>query len=155
MKENIFKNPYDAVLLTYNVLKRLNSGNVNTFEQRLRSQKIQYFAQLFGASPFYIFNLYLRGPYSPILAHDLFQINSKDIQIRTSKFIREELERRFLVLKKFINGKTNRQLEIIATLHWLIKKARFSNSEACKKLKELKMASLTEIKYAFNAIKNL
>jgi len=156
MKEkNIFTKPYDTVLLAYVVLKRLGGGNVDSFEQRLKSQKIQYFAQLFGISPLYAFNLYIRGPYSPDLAHDLFQIKNKGIKVKIGKFIPEELEKRFGELEHFIQEKTNKQLEIVATLHWLIKRVGFSRGEAEKKLKELKGIFNEEIEYAFNCIKNL
>lgn len=154
-EKNIFKNSHDAVLLTCSVLKRLKSGEIDSFNQRLKSQKVHYFSQLFGVSPSYSFNLYLRGPYSPDLAHDLFKIKNKGIRVRVSKFVPEELEKRFVNLEKFIAKKNNRQLEIVATLHWLIKIAKFSEFEAKKKLIELKEVSYDEVKYAFNSIKNL
>ncbi|MFH1392437.1 MAG: hypothetical protein ABIG90_02020 [bacterium] len=77
METNIFKKQYDDTLLAYSVLKRLGAGNVNIFKERLKSQKIQYFAQLFEVSPVYVFNLYLRGPYSPDLAYDLYEIKKE------------------------------------------------------------------------------
>jgi len=156
MKEkDIFTKPYDVVLFVCGVLKKLRSGDIDSFEQRLRSQKIQYFAQLFGASPHYSFNLYIRGPYSPDLAHDLFQIKNKNIKVEQIEFIPKELKSRFLNLKQFIDGKSDRQLEIVATLHWLISIARLSELEAKKKLIDLKGVSADELKYAFKCVKEL
>lgn len=154
-KDNIYKNSYDRALFVYYILRRLGAGRVDLFRDRLRSQKAQYFAQLFRVSPDYHFNLYIYGPYSPVLADDLFQIKKNGLRIKLGKFVPLELERRFQRLKKFINGKTNRQLEIIATLHWLLSIAHFSKQEAQKRIVNLKSATSDEVNYAFNALKDL
>jgi uncharacterized protein YwgA len=153
--EQEFKKVYDAALFAASVLKRLNSGNLETFEQRLKSQKIYYLAQVFGVSPAYNFNLYLRGPYSPDLAHDLFKLKEKNIEVKSDEFVAEELENKFKLLKEFVKGKTTRQLEIIATWHWLIKRAQFSFAEAKKKIIEMKDAKEDEIAFALECIKEL
>ncbi|MCK4501000.1 hypothetical protein KAU11_10925 [Candidatus Babeliales bacterium] len=155
MKNNIFKHSYDSVILSYNVLKRLRSGKINLLEERIRSQKINYLAQQFGVVPVYPYNLYIRGPYSPDLAYDLYQIKNNDIETEIVNFVPDELEKRFIKLKTFIKGKSNRELEVITTLHWLIKIADFSNKEATEKLVELKNASNDEINYAFSSIKTI
>ena len=77
------------------------------------------------------------------------------IRVKLDKLIPVELERRFKRLKEFIEKKDNRQLELIATLHWLLKVAGFSEAKAKKRLTEWKKASFDEVNYAFNAIKNL
>ena len=154
-EKNLFTKPYDATLLAFSILKRLDCGGVETFSQRLRSQKIQYFAQVFGISPTYRFNLYLWGPYSPDLANDLFEIKIHNIGVGGGKFLSEELEERFANLKKFIGGKNNRQLELIATAHWLIKKAGYSGAKAEEMLSKLKDATPEEVEYSFNSIKEL
>jgi len=154
-EKDIFKNSYDAAILAISVLKRLGCGKVNTFEQRLRSQKTQYLAQSFGVSPKYPFNLYLRGPYSPSLAFDLFKIEEKGIPTRDCKFASDELEDRFNQLKKFIGNKTTRQLELIATLHWFIKMVGLSPDQSKQKLVELKKASKEEVEFSFNSLKEI
>ncbi|MFA5714566.1 MAG: hypothetical protein WC998_02350 [Candidatus Paceibacterota bacterium] len=153
--EQEFKKSYDAVLFAASILKRLDGGNLLTFEQRLKSQKIYYFAQVFGIAPTYNFNLYLRGPYSPDLTYDLFKLKAKKIDVKSDEFVAEELERKFKSLKEFIKGKTIRQLEIIATWHWLIKRAQFSFVEAKKKIIEMKDAKEDEIIFASNCVKKL
>lgn len=155
LEKGPFTQSYDTTLLTFSILKRLGSGSVETFSQRLRSQKIQYFAQFFGISPAYIFNLYLWGPYSPELANDLFTIKNHNINTKVERFLSEELEKRFENLKKFIEGKNDRQLELFATAHWLIKKAGFSEEKAKEKLSKIKDATPKEIEYSFNYIKGL
>lgn len=155
MEKNIFKNSYDGALLSYSVLKRLKSGNVDSFAERLRSQKIHYFAQLFGVVSRYPYNLYMRGPYSPDLAYDLYQIKNNHIKVDIIKFVPEELEKKFEGLREFIKEKRNRQLEVIATFHWLMKEAKLSKADAEKKLIELKSTSKEETDYAFDSLKKL
>ena len=152
LRNDFFAKPYDATLLTASILKRLGSGNVDSFEQRLKSQKIQYLAQIFGVSPIYPFNLYLRGPYSPDLAHDLFRIKEKNIEVKVDKFIAEDLEDRFNRLNNFIKGKSTRQLELIATLHWLLKIAKLSLIEAKRQLVEIKNVNHVEMKYTIQSV---
>jgi len=155
---NNFKNPYDKALFAYYILRRLNAGSVESFGDCLKSQKVQYFAQLFKVSPYYFFNLYLYGPYSPDLANDLFEIRKKDNDIKNikvDKLIPIELEKRFQQLKGFVENKNKKELEIVATLHWLLKIAGLSNEDAKRKFIELKNVNDKEIKFSFNEVKNL
>lgn len=155
MKNNIFKHSYDSVILSYSVLKRLRSGKVDSLVERIRSQKIHYLAQQFGIVPAYSYNLYIRGPYSPDLAYDLYQIKNNSIEAEIIDFVPNKLEKRFKKLKTFIKGKSNRELEVIATLHWLIEIANFPKNKAIEKLVELKNASKIETDYALNSIKKI
>jgi len=152
-QEHLFSKEYDAVMIAYSVLKRLKSGNVDSFPERLKCQKLQYFAQLFGVSPTYHFNLYLRGPYSPELAHDLYTIRDKHIKVDTCSFTPQELERRFDAFKSFLQGKTIKQLELAATLHWLINVANLPESTAKNKLATIKTASQDEVENTSNILR--
>lgn len=146
-------NNYDNLLYLYSVLKRLGCGDVNTFEQRLESQKVQYLAQLFGVSIRYNYNLYIRGPYSPNLSRDLYQIKEAKMKPMIDKFIPNELEKRFNDLKNFIKDMDARKLEIVVTLHWLIKVADLSKAQAIDRLKEWKQVNDGELKYSLNKLK--
>lgn len=147
--------PYDAAIFAYTVLKRLGCGGVDTFEQRLESQKVQYFAQLFKVSPPYSFSLYLRGPYSSGLAHDLYAIRDGNIDVDVSKFIPEELEERFIKLKKFIDSMGIRELELASTLHLLVNVVKMDQIKAQEKLREWKSTTEKETREASNVIKDL
>lgn len=151
----VFTKEYDAAILAFSVLKRLGSGGVSSFDERLKSQKIQYLAQLFGVSPGYAFGLYLRGPYSSDLARDLFKIREAKIEANQEKFVPEELEERFVTLEEFIKGKSLRDLELVTTLHLLLKINTSGEKEATKKLIELKEATPAEVESAFEAIKQI
>ena len=144
--------PYEAAVFSYEVLKKLGSGKVVTFSDRFISQKTQYFAQLFGVSPSYQFNLYLRGPYSPALTQDLFAICGIDSDYQKKRFVSDELEDRFEQLKDFLKGKEPRQLEIIATLHWLLEVAELSIPDVKKKMIQLKEVTDIEFSQALKSI---
>ncbi len=150
-----FTKDKDAVLLMHSVLRRLGSGDIDTFEQRIKSQKTHYFAQLFGVSPSYRFNLYLRGPYSSALADDLYQIKRNSLEAKKELFTPDELEDRFKKLKNFLAGKNNRQMEIVATLHWLLRVAKLEPKSAKEKVIERKKTSTDETKFSFEAMKSL
>lgn len=143
--DNIYTRDYDAVLLAYSVLSRLGAGKMETFEDRLRSQKVQYLAQVFNVSPEYGFSLYIKGPYSPDLAKDLFQLKSKNIKASTEKFTPNLLEESFTRLKSFIDkAKSTRLLELVSTFH-LLRKVGLPEKDCIKKLKEFKHAEDSEI----------
>ena|SRR3989344_8758544 len=150
-----YRKDIDSVLLMYSVLKRLGSGEVETFPQRLRSQKTQYLAQAFGISPAYDFNLYFRGPYSPSLAHDLFKLRVDKIKPTNEKFTPDELESRFEKAASFLKEKSIRELELITTLHWLRTVAKLPEESASKKLRVIKDSNPEETIKAESYVKEL
>jgi uncharacterized protein YwgA len=154
LKKEDFRLDIDEALLVYSVLKKLGSGSVATFNDRLKSQKVQYLAQAFGVSPTYGFSLYLHGPYSPALTHDLFIMAEKKVVPDLSDFIPDGLKERFETLKEFIKRKSTRDLELIATLH-LFKSLSWPKDKAVAKLKILKNATDEEIQMSFDQIKNI
>lgn len=149
---NTYKLPVDDTFFAYSVLNMLDAGKVDTFEQRLKSQKVQYLAQAFGVSPSYGFSLYLHGPYSPDLTSDLFALKEQKIKVDSSEFISESFKEKFKKLSSFISGKDNRKLELVATLHLFIKVLNLKKEEAVKKLIELKNASQSDVDYAFKQL---
>ncbi len=150
-----FTHSHDAVQVVLSVLKRLEAGDLSTLTNRIRCQKIQYLAQVFKVSPTYSFNLYLRGPYSPDLTKDLFAAQEISIKGNSERFAADVLEERFQKLKSFIRPKDLRELELIATLHWLLNDAKYPREKAIEKLKELKNAEEDEIKKAELALKEI
>ncbi len=155
MDDHKFPRGVDTALLTFSVLKRLGTGRVASFDDRLRSQKVQYLAQLFKVSPEYPFGLYLRGPYSSQLADDLYRIQREGLDVREQPFTIDELEDRLRQLSSFLKGKDNRQLEVLVTLHWLLKIANLDLRDAKSKLIELKHATPYEIDNSLAALKYL
>lgn len=145
MADNSFSKPIDEVLLMLSVLKRLGAGSMTTLNERIRSQKIQYFAQLFGVSPRYNYGLYIHGPYSPDLAKDLFKSEQMLNLATTEKFASDDVENRFIALKNFVDKYETRVLEIVSTFHWLTT-AGYSQEKALQELIKLKSPTAVEIK---------
>ena len=139
-----FKKSFDEVLLVASILKRLSAGNLTTINERIKTQKMQYLAQIFRVSPIYSFNLYIHGPYSPDLAFDLFTLKGRNANIPVQEFVSSELEEKFLKLSRFVKNKTTRELELIATHHWL-KEAGLNLRDIEKKLGELKKAETNDV----------
>jgi len=135
----------DSAVLAFSVLKSLGAGDVTTFSQRLKSQKMQYLAQVFGVSPAYDFSLYIHGPYSPTFAKDLFTLHT-DKQVPGSvEFVPDELKERYKLLSTFVTDKTNRQLELITTAHLFKKGLSYPEKTIIERLQEWKKASSVEI----------
>ena len=102
-------------------VKALESGDIhkfspNNFISRLRLQKYVYLARSFGFDFDYNYNLYLRGPYSPDLAEDYFQLEEKRVELDLS--IPADKFDRFATLVK---GKDHRWLEIASTILFIWK----------------------------------
>lgn len=144
----------DSALLAFSVLCKLGAGKVDTFANRLKSQKIQYLAQVFGVSPAYNFSLYIYGPYSPDLAHDLFTFHGTSQSPDMSDFVPDVLKERFKALSEFVKGKTLKQLELVTTVHFL-RKLAYTPDAARKKVMEWKRVSLDEVKESFSELEKI
>jgi len=145
----------DSALLAFSVLRKLGAGKVDTFDERLKSQKVQYLAQVFAVSPAYDFSLYIHGPYSPGLANDLFTIDEQKLQPNLSDFIPDVLNERFTRLSSFVKSKTNRQLELISTLHLFMKILKYNEFKAIKEIIDWKKASVKEVGESLTALKQI
>ena len=141
-------------LYTVSVLKKLGVGKRGTFEDRLISQKVQYISQLFSLTPYYSFNLYLRGPYCPDLTRILYEIEPKNI-IKDLKFSSPDMEERFEKVKSFIKNKDSRKLELVATFHLLRFLLGMRENSAITRLKELKDANDREVEYVVSEVSKL
>ncbi|MFO7968075.1 MAG: hypothetical protein R6U44_10805 [Archaeoglobaceae archaeon] len=81
--------------------------NVNRFNHRLKLQKFVYLARRFGLNLGYGYNLYIHGPYSPVLADDYYRLDENV----TKEHV--ELPEEFF---KLVNKKSETWLELAATL---------------------------------------
>lgn len=145
MSDSGFNTSFDAALLAASVLKRLDVGTLTSFDGRLKTQKVHYLGQVLGITTVYPFNLYIRGPYSPELSHDLFKLHESSAKITEQKFMADELEYKLKRLKGFVKEKSGRELELVVTLHWLLKRASLPLEKAIERLKTLKDATEAEI----------
>jgi len=146
MKRDYYTRSEGIVTFTIALLKRLKSGRTDSLTQRIKSQKMQYLLQEAGLSTKYTYSLYLLGPYSPGLAQDLYKFEKeKKKTAPTVKYTSQILEDKFLKFKVFVTDLTTRDLELLATYHWLIKIAHLSIAQAKTKLKELKVPTKEEL----------
>lgn len=60
-------------------INKVKSDNEEGMEERIRLQKIVYFAKILGAHFNYNHSLYLHGPYSQRLARDYYSLSQEDI----------------------------------------------------------------------------
>ncbi len=91
---------------------------MDDFSSRFMVQKYIYFGERFGLNLDYVYNLYKRGPYSPSLAAAAFSVLEDD------SFLDEELSSEETnILKRtsdFVEGLSERDLEVITTLDYLV-----------------------------------
>ncbi|ADB57086.1 hypothetical protein [Archaeoglobus profundus] len=109
--------------------------SIETFEDRLKLQKIVYIAKHFGIDLGYEFNEYIRGPYSPDLADDYYSLNEKwsDLRCLEEPLTCEEVEK----LIEFLRGKSTAELEGIATGLMFLKILKRKGIYGEKDLREL------------------
>lgn len=67
--------------LTLRALSELSmKADMSSFRERLRVQKVVYLLEQFGLQTRWGFSWYIHGPYSPSLAHELYQRRSVDFK---------------------------------------------------------------------------
>lgn len=95
------------------------SFDVTTFENRLKLQKFFFLMKAWKLDLGYPFNLYLRGPYSPELTRDAFQISDWN-SIPQAKFESAELGEKFQKFLVFFKKHEDDVdfLEAASTLLW-------------------------------------
>jgi Uncharacterized conserved protein len=118
-----------------NMLERsgIHKFNPDNFISRLRLQKYVYLARFFGFDLGYVYNLYLRGPYSPDLAEDYYRLKERskweDLLIPIINFDK---------FAKLVRGKDHRWLEIATTIHFVWESNRNWRERYRKPFKDLK-----------------
>ena len=69
------------VKLTLRVLNELSfKADMSSFRERLRVQKVVYLLEHFGLQTGWGFSWYIHGPYSPSLAHELYDYGNVDFK---------------------------------------------------------------------------
>ena len=107
----------DCDILAGLVKRAYPSFNMDSFENRLKIQKFVFLLKNALSDLGYHFNLYLRGPYSPELARDAFQISDWS-EIKEIRFKEEEKETKFKKFLAFLEPfkEDTKWLEIASTI---------------------------------------
>jgi hypothetical protein len=123
------------------ILDHLETADISTVEQRMEVQKAIYLVQSTGMPLGYSYGWYLKGPYSPTLTRDYYSLGDEGgMQNATLK---ASAIGKLDNLKELINqpigglGRPHR-LELLASLHYLIKNSRFSEDKARQRIRETK-----------------
>lgn len=109
------------------LLKRIGNfdpvGFRSDFKDRLILQKTIYLMQQFGLNIGYFYNWYIRGPYSPALTRDAYQVAKRFKDLPPVRFASPQAEKRFKEFLMFIEPKSTSHifLEKIASIHFLVR----------------------------------
>jgi len=130
--------------------------NNDSFESRMKAQKLAYIIQSLLGEHLYSFNFYVRGPYSPDLAREYFEHASEfasgKSNYKPSSDEREKLEH----ARTFLSNMSLSEFEIVAGLLYLMREKGLNEDDAELKLHELKpQLKLEDIWKGTNTIKKL
>jgi uncharacterized protein YwgA len=122
------------------VLDHLGTNDISTVDDRMEVQKAIYLAQAAGVPLGYSYGWYVRGPYSPALTRDYFDL-SEDAPVNAT--LKQSAAQRLGRVRNLMNtaiGQLQRpqRLELLASIHYLITKSRLSEASARKRLNDLK-----------------
>ena len=136
--------------------------DVQTFDTRFLIQKNGYFLQEFGADLGYAFGMYIRGPYSPVLARDAYALQdleyeSEEIEsVSVSTEVRARMRGFMEEVDQLVSTSKGRQywLELLASLHFLCKYGypKIKNLEDAKRQSKLARFG-NDIETAFSVLR--
>lgn len=123
------------------ILNHLGVGHeINTVEQRMETQKAIYLAQSMGVELGYSYGWYLKGPYSPSLTRDYYELDAtaeEDFaQGRNLKGrVRDILDR----LAELIDDRPAQLsrahwLELLASIRYLIRESGYTEERARERI---------------------
>ena len=118
------------------VLDHLDTTDISTVEDRMEVQKAIYLAQAAGVSLGYSYGWYVKGPYSPALTRDYYGLGSEDGQSAKLKSSAvEKLNRVKALMAAPIDGlRRPQKLELLASLHYLLRQSGMSEATAKKRI---------------------
>ncbi|WP_052071675.1 hypothetical protein [Sphingopyxis sp. MWB1] len=142
------------------ILDRLEIGDISTVDQRMEVQKAVYLAQAAGVPLGYTYGWYIKGPYSPSLTRDYYSLLGEGVPHGTT--LREAAAARVDEIGQLMEvpiGSLDRpkRLELLASLHYLVKASGLSRASAKKRIATVKPHLLDNVDAGFNVLegKNL
>ncbi len=127
----------ERLILLNTLMKRIGDFSMNSFEGRLKFQKRVYLLKAIGFGLNYNFSWFIRGPYSPELTDDGFEIFMNQSKINERKLNEHEEKDlgEFMLLTK---GFDTNEIEALASLHFLKKIYAQSKEKTISRLIEIK-----------------
>ena len=130
--------------------------NNDSFESRMKAQKLAYIIQSLLGKHLYSFNFYVRGPYSPDLARDYFEHASEFASGKSSYEPSSDEREKLEHARTFLFNMSLSEFEIVAGLLYLMQEKGLNEDDAELKLHELKpQLKLEDIWKGTNTIKKL
>lgn len=122
------------------ILDHLGTNEIATVDQRMEVQKAIYLTQCAGVPLGYSYGWYVKGPYSPTLTRDYYNLADETPENLSLKPAAEEKLNviRGLMDEPIDGLERPQRLELLASLHYLIKRSGMSESAAKKQLATVK-----------------
>jgi uncharacterized protein YwgA len=122
------------------ILDELDTNTISTVEQRMEVQKAVYLTQAVGIHLGYSYGWYVRGPYSPALTRDYYNLSdAAPANASLQAAAQAKLEQVKRIMNTPIDGlRRPQKLELLASLHYLIKSSGMSEAAARKHLIQVK-----------------
>lgn len=119
------------------------SSNMAGFDSRLILQKAVYLLEEAGIRLGYSYNWYLRGPYSPGLTRDLYDLKSNTTDVEgwvldeDSKTAAHRLRSLFIMAPEESLASMASRLELLASLHYLARRGKLNVEDDDQATKQL------------------
>lgn len=123
------------------ILGKLDIDDISTVERRMEVQKAVYLTQSVGVSLGYTYGWYLKGPYSPALTRDYYSLaDEAALPAATLKpAAAARVERVSTLMERPIGSLARPQrLELLASLHYLLKESGLSKVKARERIADTK-----------------
>lgn len=122
------------------VLDRLGTTDISTVDDRMEVQKAVYLTQSAGVGLGYSYGWYVRGPYSPALTRDYFDLSDETPQSASLKeAAAERIDKVVALMNEQIDDlRRPQRLELFASIHYLLKESKMAEATARKRFSDLK-----------------
>lgn len=122
------------------ILDYLGTNSIATVNERMEVQKAIYLAQELGVNLGYSYGWYVKGPYSPALTRDYYDLGDA---VPDNMSLQGTATEKLNVVSRLMNAKIDhldrpRKLELFASLHYLIRKSGMAEATAKKHLSNAK-----------------
>lgn len=116
--------------------------SISSIDERMEIQKAIYLVQKSGVNLGYNYSWYLKGPYSPKLTQDYYEISLADNALGNGglkRTVKDNIKKvRYFIDQKPHGISKAHWLELLASIDYLRSKSRVSTEEVNDKIAELK-----------------
>lgn len=127
------------------ILDHVGVGDqINTVEQRMETQKAIYLAQSMGVELGYSYGWYLKGPYSPSLTRDYYELHATaEEDFAEGRNLKNRVRGVLDQLRTLIDARPAQLsrahwLELLASIRYLIRETGYTEDRARERLARLK-----------------